>query len=290
MFSDSQCPGIGNVDTQVIEAVVRGIAREYELPNLPGWHQLKDQILSRCSLLEPARLEDQKDCAMRLYYQYRQEQVGESENLSRYAQTVYGHEQNRQRTPDRMPTPSYSYHSTPSETSSPPTSYHTMPLVRQSPHAIEQESTVEGSCMMSIYIDTKYRRGWEGAAYKRCVSESSYISTRILKRHKLEVDGHHIRLTWRREGHPKTFNTQFIVLPGLDCDFMLGGKDITEDSQSYENQEAYYPGYFPYSRGSPQAIPRSQNYSDEDKPNLNLVIHLETQYNRPRQLIYTSSS
>jgi len=161
--------------------------------------------------------------------------------------------------------------------------------------------------MMSIYLDTNYRRGWEGAAYKRCVDESSYISTRIVKRHKLRVNEHHVWLMWRREGHPKTFRTQFIVFPGLVCDFMLGRKDATEDSQSYENHETY--GYckfepianrdisdakgfeVPYAWGSPQAIPRSQNYSDEDRPNLDLVIHLDTQYKRPHhQLTYTSSS
>jgi hypothetical protein len=100
----------------------------------------------------------------------------------------------------------------------------------------------EGACFMSICLPNGK---WKGAALKYCKQEESYVSLKIIDRHKLEKeiseDGR-IRLTWRLDGEEETNVTQFTVHEGLSCDFMLGkqcfDEDFNRDDSSEDDEDA----------------------------------------------------
>ncbi len=73
---------------------------------------------------------------------------------------------------------------------------------------------------------------WKGAALKYCKHDESYVSLKIIERHKLEnhisEDGR-IRLTWHLCDKEDTDLTQFTVHKGLSCDFMLGERCFDEE-------------------------------------------------------------
>ena len=93
---------------------------------------------------------------------------------------------------------------------------------------------------MSIYLPNGK---WKGAALKYCQEEESYVSRKIIDRHKLEKEiseyGEYgrIRLTWRLYGEEETNVTQFIVHESLSCDFMLGTRHLDEDFNRDDSSE-----------------------------------------------------
>jgi hypothetical protein len=95
----------------------------------------------------------------------------------------------------------------------------------------------ESACFMSICLPNGK---WEGAALKYCQKEESYVSQKIIGRHKLEKeiseDGR-IRLTWRLYGEEGTNVTQFTVHDSLPCDFMLGTRRFDEEFNRDDSSE-----------------------------------------------------
>jgi hypothetical protein len=93
---------------------------------------------------------------------------------------------------------------------------------------------------MSIYLPNGK---WGGAALKYWKKEESYISRKIIDRHKLEKETseygeyRRIRLTWRLCGEEDTNVTQFTVHESLPCDFMLGTRHLDEDFNRADSSE-----------------------------------------------------
>ena len=91
---------------------------------------------------------------------------------------------------------------------------------------------------------------WDGTGWDFCTQDDSFISTRIVKRHSLEVKEQRTELTWKFHGEKKTYRTWFIVVEDENIldDIMLGKNwenvenqtRVGPQSQSY-GQEAEQP-------------------------------------------------
>jgi len=74
--------------------------------------------------------------------------------------------------------------------------------------------------MMAISLNGE----WEGTALEYTDEERSFVSGRIVERHKLKLVDEHIRLTWKFNNSSETFVTRFFLDKDLRPDFQLGSR------------------------------------------------------------------
>lgn len=137
---------------------------------------------------------------------------------------------------------------------------------------------------MSIYLSSNGR--WEGAALKYCQEAESFVNPKIIERHRLgTTDDGRTKLTWRLCDEQESNVTQFIVLEGLSCDFMLGTKCCDEkfnrDESSPDDEEVESaPGSSNSYEEPPQSpLPHLNSPIDPTSPEMANLIRMAAHIN-----------
>ncbi|KAF8857579.1 hypothetical protein BDZ45DRAFT_744246 [Acephala macrosclerotiorum] len=239
------------MDIGIVDSAIRQMVKDDRLADRPSWVQLKTAIISSCSPIPSETVDEWRVHIVQRFMDCKFKQMQQHELQLLDSQMPAA--------PCRPPTP---------PNTDLPATLRSTGIADKFEPTLDEKTTAENPCIMSIYLDSKI--AWAGAAMKYCLEDDSYISSRIVARHRLHVQDGYTMLTWRPMDSPKTYMTRFTVVEGLSCDFMLGSKSTDMDyNQSASVRSLHISSPLDmYDIPQSQAIPRSPNYIfDNSMPN-----------------------
>lgn len=252
----------GRMASDVIDFVLQMLVERDILQGIPSWELLKDYLAREC-MMAPERLETRRGEIVEKYIRCKHEQLekathdlmGMTSNMASTDKASINQVIPNSTGLEERPNESKGIGSKGEEELIEPTIRKlrvsnclnsTLERRKYSSFASQTDATQskdlqsESACFMSICLPNGK---WGGAALKYWEKEESYISRKIIDRHKLEKETseygkyRRIRLTWRLCGEEETNVTQFTVHESLPCDFMLGTRHLDEDFNRADSSE-----------------------------------------------------